>query len=249
MLVNRSEVVPTDISQDDDPTLFPSCGSPIDVFNNDTNLDFRHLPKEAIRVMSVNKGEAIHRVAQPFSHLYKIRSGFAKTEICDQYGDYQIVRFMTPGDGLGMKAYASGEYTSTVVALTDCQLLAVDYRDAEKATRADPYLHSSIYRCLAKHLSATQQHLFMLNKCSREQKLAYFLTDWQKRLQNIHQEHDWIELPMNRDDLKSYLGMTPESLSRAFTYLEEEGYLKVHNRQITEIDFEGLQRFVDGNGS
>jgi CRP/FNR family transcriptional regulator len=50
---------------------------------------------------------------------------------------------------------------------------------------------------------------------------------------------------MSRDDLKSYLGVTTESLSRAFTNLEKKGYFRVKNKDIAEIDFKKLMQLVD----
>jgi CRP/FNR family transcriptional regulator len=50
---------------------------------------------------------------------------------------------------------------------------------------------------------------------------------------------------MNREELKSYLGVTTESLSRAFTNLEKKGYFKVRNKEISAIDFERLKKLLE----
>jgi CRP/FNR family transcriptional regulator len=50
---------------------------------------------------------------------------------------------------------------------------------------------------------------------------------------------------MNRDELKSYLGVTTESLSRAFSSLEKKKYFKVKNREISEINFKKLNELLD----
>ncbi len=56
---------------------------------------------------------------------------------------------------------------------------------------------------------------------------------------------DTITLPMNREELRSYLGMTLETLSRCFTYLERKGYILVRNRVITFLEPEKLEQFLE----
>ena len=55
---------------------------------------------------------------------------------------------------------------------------------------------------------------------------------------------DTLRLPMSREDLRSYLGVTIETLSRSFTYLENNGFIRVKNREIIFIDSSGLERFI-----
>jgi CRP/FNR family transcriptional regulator len=50
---------------------------------------------------------------------------------------------------------------------------------------------------------------------------------------------------MNREDLKSYLGITTESLSRALTCLENKNCFCVKNREISEINFSKLVTLLD----
>ncbi|MFZ2943781.1 MAG: helix-turn-helix domain-containing protein, partial [Latilactobacillus curvatus] len=50
-----------------------------------------------------------------------------------------------------------------------------------------------------------------------------------------------IELPMNRKDLASYLGTTPETVSRKLADFENEGYIKQKaSRKIEILDLDGL---------
>jgi CRP/FNR family transcriptional regulator len=50
-----------------------------------------------------------------------------------------------------------------------------------------------------------------------------------------------IELPMSKKDLASYLGTTPETISRTLADFEEAGYIKQkRNRKIEILDLDGL---------
>jgi CRP/FNR family transcriptional regulator, anaerobic regulatory protein len=48
-------------------------------------------------------------------------------------------------------------------------------------------------------------------------------------------------LPMSKKDLASYLGTTPETISRRLSDLEENGYIKQKPKKMIEIvDLDGL---------
>ncbi len=50
-----------------------------------------------------------------------------------------------------------------------------------------------------------------------------------------------IELPMSKKDLASYLGTTPETISRKLADLENEGCIKQKSgRKIEILDLDGL---------
>jgi CRP/FNR family transcriptional regulator len=50
-----------------------------------------------------------------------------------------------------------------------------------------------------------------------------------------------ITLPMSRKDLASYLGTTPETISRKLADLEQEGLIRqLAGRKIKILDFDGL---------
>ena len=50
-----------------------------------------------------------------------------------------------------------------------------------------------------------------------------------------------IELPMSQKDLASYLGTTPETISRKIADLENDGYIKHKSgRKLEILDLDGL---------
>jgi CRP/FNR family transcriptional regulator len=50
-----------------------------------------------------------------------------------------------------------------------------------------------------------------------------------------------VELPMSKRDLASYLGTSPESISRKLTEIEEVGLIEqISNKRIKILDLEGL---------
>ena len=69
-------------------------------------------------------------------------------------------------------------------------------------------------------LQLAQTHSGLLIKTAPE-RLASFLLEMANRIQS----RDEVELPMCRQDIADYLGLTIESISRTFTQLENRSVI------------------------
>jgi CRP/FNR family transcriptional regulator len=68
-----------------------------------------------------------------------------------------------------------------------------------------------------------------------ETRLALFIIDC------LEGDSMDIELPMSQKDLASYLGTTPETVSRKLADLENDGYIKIKaGKRIRILDMDGL---------
>ena len=62
-------------------------------------------------------------------------------------------------------------------------------------------------------------------------RIVAFLADYVADENN----HTFVDLPMTRKDLASYLGTTPETISRKFSALEEQDLIRQHGKNRIEI--------------
>ncbi len=198
-----------------------------------------------IKKKQFKKGDYIFQAGDRFTNLYNLRKGFVKLEHPLEDGNCQIARFHVPGDYFGLVGAGGGVHRFNTIALTDIELCAIDSLALEELFVTKPEFNQMIQDGMSERMAFMAQHFFYLSTYSAERRLAKFLLDFQNRLQSVNLDKPWIDLPMCREDLRNYLGMTAECLSRTFSALESSGYLKVSNRIITEIYFEGLQKIVD----
>lgn len=191
------------------------------------------------------KGEYIYRCGDSFTNLYSIHYGYAKLEYCLESGDCQVHDFAVPGDLMGMDGITGGKYTLNVIALSDGEYCTLNTFKLNNLIRLSSAVLDTYQRMIGRFIDEISHHLFTLGSLNAEQKLAEFILHFHQRQIQHRMGIDSMHLPMSREDLKSYLGITNETLSRAFSTLENYGYLKVKNRDLTEINYENLQRFVN----
>ena len=71
----------------------------------------------------------------------------------------------------------------------------------------------------------------MLLICSAEDRVVGFLHDMAHRAV----KNAAIELPMSRQDIADYLGLTIETVSRTFTQLEQNGVISLPTSRRVEL--------------
>jgi CRP/FNR family transcriptional regulator, nitrogen fixation regulation protein len=87
-------------------------------------------------------------------------------------------------------------------------ITALAARDADIARQ--------LWAMTARELHRVQDHMLVLGCMSAKQRLATFL------LHMASSGGNEIELPMSRQDIADYLGLTIETVSRTMTQLENE---------------------------
>jgi CRP/FNR family nitrogen fixation transcriptional regulator len=101
---------------------------------------------------------------------------------------------------------------------------------------------SEVLSLALRGLARAQNHLMLLGRMTATEKMAAFLVDLMDR-----QETDSIvNLPMQRNDIADYLGLTFETVSRVLRVLKEAGVIRLSRiDQIEVIDTAQLEKLCD----
>ena len=91
-------------------------------------------------------------------------------------------------------------------------------------------------------LQRAQHHILLLGRKNAQERIAAFLMDMMDRLSRRGD----LELPMPRQDIADYLGLTIETVSRTLTQLERDGVIAIPgNRRIVFRDRAALDLMND----
>ena len=140
-------------------------------------------------------------------------------------GRRQIVGFALPGDFLGMTTSARHSFSADAIG----PVAVCRFSRAEFARFIDdkPHLLRRINELAVRELSQAQDHMVLLGRRSAEEKVATFLVGWRDRLTPLSDLARIVPLPMSRQDIADFLGLTIETVSRTFTKLERDGVIEI----------------------
>lgn len=157
---------------------------------------------------------------QPAHSVYSVTSGVVRFYKVLPDGRRQIVGFALPGDFLGLAMRdAFGFSADAIDDVTAC----VFSRPAYSALiDAKPHLLRRLHQFATHELTLAQEQMMLLGRRTAEEKLICFLLTMQERWGKIGKPSVTVSLPMSRQDIADFLGLTIETVSRTFTKLARD---------------------------
>ena len=152
---------------------------------------------------------------EPAEYLYQVISGAVRTYRMLDDGRRQISAFYLPGDIFGVEA--GEKHLSSAEAVTDAQVLVVKRSSVLARAEHEKDLARQLWTLMVRELQRVQQHSLVLIK-NAEERVAGFLLEMAGRSSG----NAAIELPMSRQDIADYLGLTIETVSRTMTQLASD---------------------------
>ena len=160
-----------------------------------------------------DQNSEIYGENEPADYVYKVLSGTVRTYKVLNDGRRQVGAFYLPGDVFGLEI--GEEHTFSAEAITDSSILVVKRSAVIAQAARDNGVARELWAATARELRRTQDHLLLLIKNAQERVAAFLL-----EMADRSQAGGAIELPMSRQDIADYLGLTIETVSRTLTHFE-----------------------------
>ncbi len=170
----------------------------------------------------------IYGEEEPADFVYQDLTGAVRTYRVLSDGRRQVTAFYLPGDVFGLEfteahtSSAEAISRSTVRIVKRSAVMAIAQRSSEVAR--------SLWLAAALELQRSEQHSLMLIKGASERVVA-FLLEIADRLQSART----VELPMSRQDMADYLGLTIETVSRSLSQLASEATIEMPTKRRIEL--------------
>lgn len=189
----------------------------------------------------LKKAEFLYRAGEEMTALYTVKTGAFKANIDSADGQENIVGFFLPGELIGLDGIASGEYQCDIIALGDAHVCQLSYSEFQRISNQLPILREEILSISSSAMTTAQKMLFFIGKRPVEERLAIFLIGLSQRYGARGLSGLRFQLSMSRHDIANYLGMAPETISRQFKKMQDQGLILIDNREITITDLCRLQ--------
>jgi CRP-like cAMP-binding protein len=157
---------------------------------------------------------------EPADYLYKVVSGSVRTYKILSDGRRQVGGFYLPGDIFGLE-FAS-EHSLSAEAIADAKVLVVKRSALNALAGRDPSVAQQLFALTGSELHRVQGRILLLIKNARERVASFLLEMAERAAQN-----NTIDLPMSRQDIADYLGLTIETVSRTLSSLETTSAIEV----------------------
>ncbi len=197
------------------------------------------LVDSAVRV--VDRGEVLFLQGEKAEAFYVVLDGWVKVFRVTPGGDEAVVGIFTRGQNFAeAAAFIGGVYPASGEAVTESRVLRISARHLNQRISESPEIGLAMLSSTSRHLHMLICQIEQLKAHTGAQRVAEFLV----ALAPVEDGACTIALPYDKALIAARLGMKPESLSRAFQRLREEG-VKINNNMAVIGDVETLQAFVD----
>ncbi len=186
-------------------------------------------------------GQRLTSQGEPFEALYIVAEGYFKTFVADETGNQLVLGFPLRGDLVGADGLCNHRHASYAVALTDAEVVVVPFRSIAHLGRSLDDFEQLIYRAISRELVTDHALRSLIGTLGAEARVARFLANFADRCGRGAEPYARITLPMTRQEIGSYLGLTLETVSRAFSALADAGLVRVAQREIEMHDIDQLR--------
>lgn len=195
----------------------------------------------AARVRPFGRGATIFLQGEPASAIYIVAEGWVKLYRIAPNGTEAVVGVFTRGHSFGEAvAFRHDTYPVAAEAVTDCSLIRIEADAFLRLIRESPEVAIAILSATFAHLHNLVAQVEALKAQTGAQRVAEFL------LELARCDHGACEvtLPYDKILIAGRLGMKPESLSRAFARLREQG-VTVRQNIAAIADVATLREFAE----
>ncbi|MEX0828544.1 MAG: Crp/Fnr family transcriptional regulator [Haliea sp.] len=199
------------------------------IFEGLNDDELRRIGAPCVTVSLDNKCYLFHQ-HHPAKSAFIVKEGELMIERTSATGKRQIMAFICPGNFIGFTH--NDHYEFSVQALTKCTLIEIPLANLLKLADEMVQLKSNLGRISSNVLAHALDQVFALGQKKAHERVCFLLYQLLERDTNTERQ---IKLTMTRQDIADYLGLTIETVSRAFAKLKNEGLLNIHSAHTIEI--------------
>jgi CRP/FNR family transcriptional regulator len=196
--------------------------------------------------LRLSAGQTLFREGDPTSRVFTLTKGSLKLYRLLADGRRQVVGFKFAGDFLGISIDEEHRFTADLIK--DTEFCSFPRNRFAAFLSEHPDLEYRLYRLAAHELSAAEEQFVLLGRKSALERVATFLLNLaDRRRQFAELSTASVELPMSRSDIADYLGLTKETVSRAFSVLRSRRLIRLKTmHQVEILDRPALERAAEG---
>jgi CRP/FNR family transcriptional regulator, nitrogen fixation regulation protein len=170
----------------------------------------------------------IYGEGEEAEYIYQVVTGAVRTYKILSDGRRQIGAFYLPGDVFGLEI--GEEHELSAEAICNSTISVIKRSSLSSLARGDNGVAQALWTLTARELQRVQKHVLLLVRTAQE-RVASFLLEMADRTAGVGS----VELPMSRQDIADYLGLTIETVSRTLTALEGQAAIALPSARCVQL--------------
>jgi len=192
---------------------------------------------------SYQAGQTVIWSGDRMDFVASVVTGIAKLTQTMEDGRRQMVGLLQPSDFVGRPGRQQAAYD--VTAVNDVVMCCFRKKPFEDLMARTPHVAHRLLEMTLDELDAAREWMLLLGRKTAREKIASLLAIIARREATLKQRGAAVstvfDLPLTREEMSDYLGLTLETVSRQMSALKREGLIVVEgNRRITIPDFNKL---------
>ncbi|SFC29989.1 Crp/Fnr family transcriptional regulator [Clostridium uliginosum] len=221
------------------------CASKVPIFENLNNEELIEIVK-TIKHKEYSKGDVIFTEGNVANTLYFINEGKIKLYKYTKDGKEQILHVLSEGDFFGeLDLIKPSKYGFNSKAIVNSKICTLTKDEMKDIIMRKPEIGIKVLETVGERLAKVENLVQNLATNDVDSRMAYLLTDLIERYGESIEKNISIKLPLSREDMASFIGVTRETISRKLKKFEDEKLIKiVGTKNIIILDEEGLKDYI-----
>lgn len=222
------------------------CAKKVPIFVSLSDKEILKITK-MISHKQFKKGQALIHEGEKSDKLFIINKGQVKRSKFTVNGKEQILDIMTCGDFFGeMNLFNAEEANNfTAYAIEDTEICVLTKEDIDQIMAAHPDIAIKLLKEVTKRLAHTENLAQNLATKDPEVRIAQMILEYCQKFGVKNKEGILIQLPITREEIASYVGVTRETISRKLSKFEDLELISlVGNKQILVRDEYSLMEYI-----
>lgn len=192
---------------------------------------------------SFEAGQTIIWSGDQMDFVGSVVKGIATLTQTMEDGRTQMVGLLLPSDFVGRPGRGSAAYD--VVATTDMVMCCFRKKPFEVMMSQTPHIAQRLLEMTLDELDAAREWMLVLGRKTAREKIASLLSIIARRNATLNLADVTgsmvFDLPLTREAMADYLGLTLETVSRQISSLKKDGIIQLEGkRHVTVPDFDRL---------
>ena len=187
-------------------------------------VELRGLGQLATKV-DIRAGKTIFSEGDPAKAVLGLSRGLVRLYKSLPDGRRQVLAFAVPGDLLGTPLRE--RHSCSADAIGEVAAWRFSRAEFSKFAHSSPSMLRLLNDVATRDLEMAQELLLIVCQASAEERVTTFLVNWRSRFASLSTPSPVLALPMRRQDIADFLGLSLETVSRTFAKLQDEGTIRI----------------------